>query len=202
VRDGIDAATAAELEKDGVYIINFIEFHLDTVERLTTAHSDLTIDLKQGDGSQLYSAVQGELTFGRVTESQAMTVGSMQFVRSGVSQAGLAIALSEDTIDKKIKLYRGLMDTSDYTVIGDPVLIYVGRIRSFSLNESPNDTATLTWDTASSLADFNGTAGRRNNQEDQTSFLTLTQGPVPPTDLGFEFAYQLKTDVRWGTTNG
>ena len=45
MRDGIDAATAAELEKDGVYIINFIEFHLDTVERLTTAHSDLTIDL-------------------------------------------------------------------------------------------------------------------------------------------------------------
>jgi len=190
--------TAAELEKDQQYIIHFIEIHLDNVVYITTAHTSITVDLGFGEGAKAYEAVSDLITFGNVTESQTLDISSMSFVLSAVDQTNLVTALGQDTINKQIKLYRGLLDPSDYTIIANPVLLYVGNIKSFDANETPGDTSTLTWSTASAMADFNGTAGRRTNQEDQDAFLEITQPVSTPVDLGFQFAGQLTVDIPWG----
>jgi len=196
----LHASTVIELEKDQQYIINFIEFHLENKVYLTTAHTDLTVDLGHGEGTKQYVSGSDLITFGNVTESQTLDISSMSFVLSAVDQTNLVTALGQDTINRQIKLYRGLLDTSNYALVADPILLYVGNIKSFDAKETPGDTATLTWATASAMADFNGTAGRRTNQEDQDAFLAITQPTSTPVDLGFEFAGQLEVDVQWGQT--
>ncbi len=188
---GLHVDSIAELAKDGQYIFHLFEFLFDAgTERFTNAHADITFD------SNLYTASSRMVSFGNVTETQRLEISSMSFVVSGVDQTSIAAALSADTVDRKIKLYQGLLDPLTYAVIADPILVYTGRIKAYSVKETPGGTSTLTWSTGSILADFDKTAGRRSNHQDQEAYMSIRA--LAGVDLGFEFAHQVTSNISWG----
>jgi len=188
---GLHVDSIAELETDGQYLFHLIEFEFDAgTERFTDAHKDIVFN------SNTYLADARFKSFGDVVETQSLELSSMRFTVSGVDQTALAAALLNDTVNRKVNLYQGLLDTSNYTVINTPTIIYSGRIKSHEFKETPGGTASLTWNTASVLADFDRTAGRRSNHQDQESYIAI-RGLTGP-DYGFEFAHQITPDLRWG----
>ena len=190
----LHANSITELDKDNQYLFYFIEFFFDSgTLRYTTSHNDVVWN------SETYLNSANFISFGDVTETQTLEIGSMSFVLSGVNQANIALVLSEDLTDRAVRLYKGMLDPVTYAVIADPVLIYDGRIKSFAVSEQPGVTATVTIATASAFADFLRTAGRRTNHQDQEVYLTaIGIDPLVNPDYGFEFAHQLTPEIRWG----
>lgn len=190
----LHADSLTELAKDNQYIFNLVEFHFDSgTLRYTTAHSDVVWN------SETYINSPNLVDIGDVSESSTMEIASMRFTISGVNQANIATVLSENLTDRKVLLYRGMRDSGDYTVIANPILIYSGRIKSFEVKEDPGGTSSVNIATASAFADFNRTAGRRSNHQDQEVYLRMIGiDPETDPDLGFEFAHELNTDIKWG----
>lgn len=187
----LHADTITELEKGGQYITHLIEFEFDGgTDRFTDAHQNLIYN------SDTYIASAKFIGFGDVTETQKLEISSMTFTLSATSQTLLAVALASDTINRKIKLHRALLNPDTYTIINDPVLIYAGLVKAFAVSETDKGKTVLTWQTGSVLADFHRTAGRRTNQQDQEAYM-LIRG-LSGTDRGFEYAHQNNFDVKWG----
>lgn len=190
----LHADSITELQNDNQYLFHLIEIFFDSgVDRYTTSHSDLVWN------SQTYLNSANFISFGNVSENQKMQISSMNFIVSGVNQGNISKVLSENLVDRKILLYRGMLDQVNYTVIPDPILIYSGRIKSFSVSEDPGNTAEVVLQTGSAFADFQRTAGRRSNHQDQEVYLRMIGiDPDIDPDMGFEFAHQLDQDVQWG----
>lgn len=182
----LPAVIQTEIAKQAVITFHLVEFQFDTgTIRFTSLPRNIVYN------SQTYLASPDLLSFGNVVESDRVELGSMFFTLSSVDLSVVAQALLEDFVDRPILLYRAFLDTSTFQLLVDPVLIYEGRITSFKLSEDPQSgTSTLTWQTASMWADFQRTAGRRTNNNDQQVY--------HPGDLAFEFAHNITFDIRWG----
>ena len=96
--------------------------------------------------------------------------------------------MSQTYIDRQVTVQRVLLG-NDYSIIGDPILIYDGRIQSFSITDN-SDTSTVSIMASSHWADFEKKAGRRTNHNSQQIYF--------PGDLGFEFAPNTVRDLKWG----
>jgi len=205
MRSGLsNPAIIAELGKDSTYMIHAVELEFDSgTQRVTNAVKDITFN------GNVFTASGDLLSFGNVKETGKMQINSMSFSLSATNQAAIASALSENFTDRIITLYKGWVDTSDHSLIpvtsgGDTLLaVYRGRINSFSLNESPNGSSTLTWKTNSVMVDFDRTAGRRTNSEDQKVYLERIQhphvtAPNSSVDKGFDFAHVVNRELQWG----
>lgn len=187
----LHADTVAEIVKEELYIFHLIEFFFDGgTDRFTTAHQDLV------HNSNTYLASASLIGFGDVNETDRLEISTMNFSVTAVAQGLLSAALAEDTINRKITLYRGLLNPTTFAIINDPIVIYTGLVTSFSLQESPDGETTLTWKTGSVLADFSRTAGRRTNHQDQEVYLSI-RGLSGP-DKGFEYSHINNFDLRWG----
>ena len=188
---GLSSTLIAELESGSIYPFTMVEFYFDSATmRFITGHSDITWN------GNLYSSSANLIQFGDITETQQLQISSMSIVVSSVTQTILALALAEPMTNRIVTLRRGLRSLSTYELVEDPTLMYSGRIKSFSVSETPGESSQLTFETGSVLSDFMRTAGRRNNQQDQEAFLTLIGDST--IDLGFEFSHQLQTDLKWG----
>lgn len=187
----LHADTLAEIVKEELYIFHLIEFVFDGgTDRFTTAHQDLV------HNSNTYTASAQLIGFGDVNETDRLEISTMNFSVTAVAQGLLSTALSSDTINRKIILYRGLLNPTTFAIINDPIVIYTGLVTSFSLQENPDGETTLTWKTGSVLADFSRTAGRRTNHQDQEAYLSI-RGLSGP-DKGFEYSHVNNFDLRWG----
>lgn len=167
----LDAATKAELQKDRIYMTYLVEIHFDqNPEYFTTAHIDLDY---QG---HTFVASSKLLNVTAPKESQRLEAANIDITFSGVDKTILAKALQQYVVNRKVVIHRALLDTTTYAIIGTPVYLYAGRIKSFSFSETPKDTATLKFSTSSVLADFERTSGRRTNARDQESYLDIRYG--------------------------
>ena len=91
-------------------------------------------------------------------------------------------------MEKEAEVYKGLLNTSE-AVIADPFLLFKGRIESFSIDESINQSnANIV--VASHWSDFSKIEGRKTNTNSQQLHFI--------NDLGFEFASQTVQDIKWG----
>lgn len=187
----LHADTLAEIVKEKLYIFHLIEFVFDGgTDRFTTAHIDLVYN------SETYIASASLIGFGDVSETDRLEISSMDFSVTAVGQALVATALSSDTINRKIILYRGLLDPTTFAIINDPIIIYTGLVTSFSVSENPDGDSTMTWRTGSVLADFSRTAGRRTNHQDQEAYIAI-RGLSGPDD-GFEYSHKNNFNLKWG----
>ena len=187
----LHADTIAEIEKEGIYVFHLIEFLFDGgTDRFTTAHKDLVYK------GETYIASANFISFGDINETDRLEISSMTFSVTSVNQGLLATALSSDTINRKIILYRGLLNPVTYAIINDPLVVYTGLVSTFSVTEQPGGRSTLIWKTGSVLADFSRTAGRRTNHQDQEAYIAI-RGLSGPDD-GFEFAHVNNFNLKWG----
>ena len=90
---------------------------------------------------------------------------------------------------KRPPMYTVVLLNDDYSIIGSPILIYDGRVQSFSITDS-NDSSTIVITASSHWADFQKKSGRRTNHNSQSMFFS--------GDKGFEFAPNTARDLKWG----
>jgi hypothetical protein len=188
---GLHADTVTELAKDSQYIFYMIDVLATSgTIRYTNAHHDVTF------GGNVYTASPNFVSFGNIAETQKLVIGSMSFKLSGVDLSNLALALSGEIINKRVNLYQGFIDRDTFVVVPTPLIVYSGLVKSYSLSENPGATSVLTLATASILADFDRTAGRRSNHVDQVAYLELKG--LGGIDKGFEFSHINLAAIRWG----
>ena len=180
---GMTAAAIAASASQQQRIVYFVELYFSTIERATTWGRSITW------GGNAYMAGGNLLTLPDIEESVEIQSSSASVVLSGVNQANIAIALTENFIDKRMVIMRGFIGTNDQLII-DPVIQFDGRIDGWSLSEDvDNGTSTITWVAASHWVDFERTAGRAtNDKEHQVLF---------PGDKFFEFSGET-VDIKWG----
>ncbi|MFQ5510039.1 MAG: hypothetical protein ACE5FN_12010 [Leptospirillia bacterium] len=182
---GMSAAMLAEIARAEVRLAHLVEIHLDSnLGRYTDAHRDLVW------GGNIYLADGNLMDIPTVTEEADLRVGSVTVSLTGVAQANIATALLEPSTDRQVVIRTGCLDAAD-ALIADPVVVFDGRIDGWSIREDPEGgTSVVEWTVASHWADFEKTAGRRTNHEDQQTFF--------PGDDGFKFAPEIIRDIRWG----
>jgi len=181
---GMSAAMLTEIAKQNIILFHLVQFHFSTIEYLTDWQADIP-----WNGND-YLSIGNLLHIAVITEDVNPRVGVINISFSGVNQANISTALTEDYTDKQVLIYRGFLDTS-HDLILDPILIYDGRIDSFELNENPdNSSSILNWIVSSHWADFEKRSGRRTNDNDQQNLFT--------GDKGFEFSSEIVKDLKWG----
>ena len=179
------ALMLAEIAKEKVRMFHLVEFYFDS----ETIYFSMSYKDISWNGNT-YLATGNLLNISDISEEVGLKVGAVSIKLSGVNQANIATALSEDYTDRPVKIYRGFL-SEGYLIISDPMLMFDGRIDSFSLSEDiETGTSTLTWDVPSHWADFEKQSGRRCNMEDQQLYF--------PDDKGFDFTSEIVKDLKWG----
>ena len=124
-----------------------------------------------------------------IKEGAGLEANGLAFRISGVPTANIALALGTYYQGRSCKVWAAPL-TAEHAVIADPVLVFWGRLDTMDIELG--ETATITVNAESRLADWDRPRVRRYNQEDQQIDY--------PDDLGFEFVPGLvDKQIVWGT---
>ena len=178
----LSSALQAQVSSTSTKTAFLVELELSTTIRLTDWYSNVTYD------SNAYEAGGSFLSVDSVTETGQLQVDEITLGFSNVTDDVRALVQSGAFTDKTVKIYLAYFDASE-TLVGS-ISYFTGNIRSVSISESI-DESTISMSVASHWANWNLTKGRHYTDESQRAFST--------GDKGFEFATQVKKDIRWGS---
>jgi hypothetical protein len=187
----ISASLQTKLQAKTVFVADLIEMHFDTPLYFTTTNINLSYDSPTAPdaGANTYIAQGLFLNYRDIVENADLRVGTLELSFTAVDPTMIAVLINNDFIDKRVVLYRAVLN-SDYSFTSDDVFtIFDGRISGWSLSEEEK-TANVTLSVASFFADFNRTNGRRTNPASQNLYF--------PNDRGMDFSPQIVKDIRWG----
>jgi hypothetical protein len=178
----LTTALKNELLTDSLQPITLVYINVGTGFRFTDHYTDITYDSNTYLASSLFTKLSS------VTESSEVEVSNITLSFSGADQTIISLFLSNSYMEKEAEVYKGLLNTSE-AVIADPFLLFKGRIESFSIDESINQSnANIV--IASHWSDFSKIEGRKTNTGSQQLHFS--------TDKGFELASQTVQDIKWG----
>lgn len=177
----VHASVISELAKDAFEMAHLIKIDFATPVYLTDNAYTLSHD------GNVYDAGGHLLQIGNVQETSDVRVGKFNIQLSGVNQSYISVLLGQDYINKQVLIYRAALNNN--TIIGDPILLYDGRIDGFTIADGDN-SSEITLSTASHWSDFDKKAGRKTNNNSQQMFFA--------GDLGFEFSSSSVADLKWG----
>lgn len=181
---GMSASMLAEIAKDSVHMIYLVKIGLSTPEYLTTAYKQVAFS---GDN---YDPLGHLLSVSPITESLAIRVNSIDLTLSGVDQSFIATFLSQNLTNKTLQIWLGFLDSSG-DLVPNPIEVFSGRVDNFNVNENTLSGSTEIKVTAANhWVDWEKTAGRRTNDEDQQLYF--------PGDKGLEFSSLIVKDLKWG----
>ena len=158
-----------------------VELNLSSTIRLTDWYTNVTYD------SNSYEAGGSFLSVDSTTETGQLEVNEVNLGFSNITNQVRSLVEDGEFTDKTVDIYLAYFN-DDETIIG-AINYFTGQIRNIGINENLNES-TLQMTVASHWANWNLTKGRHFSDESQQSFST--------GDKGFEFATQVKADVRWG----
>lgn len=179
---GVHADVITELAKNAFNTAHLISIDFDTPVYLTES----AVAIASGGTTYLPSSALKSIS--TISETSQIQVGSITISLSSVSQEYVAILLSQGYIDKRVMISRVLLN-DDYSIIGDPILLFDGRVQSFTIQDGVNSSA-INLVASSHWADFQKKSGRRTNSNSQKMHFT--------SDKGFEFAPNTMRDLKWG----
>jgi len=183
---GMSAAMLAAIAQERAHFVHLIEFQFDSG---TTYHTDCHRDLTRQGNTYNSDANLDEIP--TISEEDDLRVGSVKLSLTGAAQANIAAALTEDSVDRRVLIYVGVLDAND-GLVEDPVVIYDGRIDGCEITEDADGGESgVTWTLASHWADWDRVNGRRTTDADQQRVFS--------GDGGMKFAAQIVTDLRWGS---
>jgi len=158
-----------------------VELNLSSTIRLTDWYSNVTYD------SNSYEAGGSFLSVDTTTETGQLQVDEINLGFSNITDQVRSLVQDGSFTDKTVEIYLAYFN-EDETIVG-AINFFTGQIRNVSIHESI-DNSILNMTVASHWANWNLTKGRHYSDESQQGFST--------GDKGFEFATQVKSDVRWG----
>jgi hypothetical protein len=159
-----------------------VELNLSSTIRLTDWYSNVSYD------SNTYEAGGSFLTVDATTETGQLEVNEVNIGFSNITNQVRSLVQDGTFTDKKVDIYLAYFDSNE-TIVG-AINYFTGIVRSVSINENIN-ASVLNMTVASHWSNWNLTKGRHFTDESQQAFST--------GDKGFEFASQVKSDVRWGS---
>jgi len=159
-----------------------VELNLSSTIRLTDWYSNVTYD------SNSYEAGGSFLQVDATIETGQLEVNEVNLAFSNVTDQVRSLVQNGSFTDKTVEIYLAYFDSNE-TIVG-AINYFSGIIRNVSINENISGTI-LNTTVASHWANWNLTKGRHFTDESQQAFST--------GDKGFEFATQVKSDVRWGS---
>ena len=159
-----------------------VELNLSSTIRLTDWYSNVIYD------SNSYEAGGSFLSVDSITETGQLQVDEINLGFSNVTDQVRSLVQDGSFTDKQVEIYMAYFDDSE-TIVG-AIHYFTGQIRSVAISENI-DNSSLSMTVASHWANWNLTKGRHFTDESQQSFSS--------GDKGFEFATQVKNDVRWGS---
>lgn len=187
----IGAELTTKLSNKQVFVADLIELHFATALYFTTTNIDLAYDSPTAPdaGINTYLAQGLFLNYGDIIESSDVRVNTLELQFTAVDPTMVAVLLNNDYIDKRVVLYRCVLQDDYSFTSNDVYTIFDGRITGWNIREE-NKTANVTLAVASQFADFNRTNGRRTNPASQNLHF--------PSDRGMDFSPQIVKDIRWG----
>ncbi len=159
-----------------------VELNLSSTIRLTDWYSNVTYD------SNSYEAGGSFLTVDSTTETGQLQVNEIQLGFSNITNQVRSLVQDGAFTDKTVEIYIAYFDANE-TIVG-AINYFTGQIRNVAISENI-DNSGLSMTVASHWANWNLTKGRHFTDESQQAFSS--------GDKGFEFATQVKSDVRWGS---
>ena len=158
-----------------------VELNLSSTIRLTDWYTNVTYD------SNSYEAGGSFLTVDATAETGQLQVDEINIGFSNITNQVRSLVQDGAFTDKTVEIYLAYFN-SDETIVG-AINFFTGQIRNISIQEDV-DNSILNMVVASHWANWNLTKGRHFSDESQQTFSS--------GDKGFEFAAQVKSDVRWG----
>ena len=158
-----------------------VELNLSSIIRLTDWYSNVTYN------SNSYEAGGSFLTVDATTETGQLQVNEINIGFSNITNQVRSLVQDGSFTDKNVKIFLAYFDQNE-NIVG-AIGFFTGQIRNVTLSEDINNSV-LSMVVASHWANWSLTKGRHYTDESQKDFST--------GDKGFEFAAQVKKDVRWG----
>lgn len=182
----INSATQAELDKNNFNIVTLLAFY--DIGGTNTFFTDGAIDIAY-DGNT-YVATRGVMGIGDITEDEDLKIEQMEIVLTGIESENVKLFLDYDYIDRRVVVYRAVIGM-DNIIIGDPILVFDGRLDQPRVSEDwKARKADLAVTASSHWSNFEASSGRHtNNTEQQVLY---------PGDTFFEFTADTQKDVKWG----
>ena len=174
-----------------VFGVDLIELQLSTALYFTSSNIDIDFDSNTApdSGTNTYLAQGQFLYFGNIVESSDLRVGQVDLTFTAVDTTTVALLLNNNYMNKRVVIYRAILD-EDYSFTSDDVFtVFDGRIMNYSIRETES-TATVTMTVASLFADFERKNGRRTNNASQQRIFS--------SDLGMNFSAEIVKDIKWG----
>ena len=187
----IASATQTKLAGRQIFVADLIELQLSITQYLTTSNIDIDYDSSTAPdaGTNTYLAQGQFLAYGNIVESADLRISSIDMTFTAVDTTTIALLMNNDYIDKRVVIYRAVLD-EDYSFTSDDIwLMFDGTITAYLIKETEN-TATVTITIASQFADFLRKNGRRTNPASQNIHFS--------SDKGMDFSPQIVKDIKWG----
>ena len=179
---GLTSNIKAELATNKLNPVNLIYLNIAGGQRYTDHYKDIVFD------ANTYSATSLFLGLSEVAESAEVAVDNITLAFTGADQTIISLLLNNEYMEKEAEIYKGFLDSSQ-VLIGDPFLLFKGRVESFSLEEDANGSQ-ISISIASHWSDFERIQSRKTN--------TSTQQLYFAGDVGFDFSSQTVQDIKWG----
>ena len=180
-----------KLGAKSIFGVDLIELQLSTALYFTSSNIDIDFDSNTApdSGVNTYLAQGQFLYFGNIVESSDLRVGQVDLTFTAVDTTTVALLLNNNYMNKRVVIYRAILD-EDYSFTSDDVFtVFDGRIMNYNIRET-DLTATVTMTVASLFADFERKNGRRTNN--------ASQQRVFSSDLGMNFSAEIVKDIKWG----
>ena len=180
-----------KLGAKSIFGVDLIELQLSKALYFTSSNIDIDFDSNTApdSGVNTYLAQGQFLYFGNIVESSDLRVGQVDLTFTAVDTTTVALLLNNNYMNKRVVIYRAILD-EDYSFTSDDVFtVFDGRIMNYNIRET-DSTATVTMTVASLFADFERKNGRRTNN--------ASQQRVFSSDLGMNFSAEIVKDIKWG----
>ena len=159
-----------------------VELNLSSTIRLTDWYSNVIYD------SNTYEAGGSFLAVASITETGQLQVDEINLGFSNITDQVRSLVQDGAFTNKQVEIHMAYFDASE-SIVG-AIHYFSGQIRNIAVSENLT-SSTLSMTVASHWANWNLTKGRHFTDESQQLFSS--------GDKGFEYATQVKSDVRWGS---
>ena len=178
----LTSAVKTELATNKLNPVTLVYLNIDGGQRFTDHYKNLSYD------GNTYTASSLLLGVSDVGETSEVAVDSITVAFTGADQTIISLLLNNNYMDKEAEIYKGFLDSSQ-VLIADPMLLFKGRIESFSIEEDATNSQ-VSISIASHWSDFEKQKGRKTNTNSQQLFFA--------GDVGFDYSSQSVQDIKWG----
>lgn len=179
------SAVVDQLATPQINDAHLVEIILDAnTYRLSNYYRKLTIS------SGTYTPVGHLLSVGGLREVARLENNQVTLSLSGVDQNYISAFLSEEYIDRQVKIYYVMLDANG-DIVGSEQTVFDGRIDQPVIEDDPvSGTSIITLSCSSHWIDFERVNSRRYSHEEQQFRY--------PGDKGLEFVSEIPLDLIWG----